>query len=571
MLCLKVVPKLKKLSLQLLKILKNPTYLSLIIILFIALGLRLYQIDKVVWMQYGYDESRDMLVARHIANYGESISGGPLAAGGMHWLQNSPLYYYFVALLWFFTRDPLRLMYLWAVVMTSPILIGYLIGKKINNEQTGLILASLLAVNSQMVASSRELLQPHLSLIWASLFIYSGISLIKTKKYKLRYLLLTIFFTLLPLHFHYGVLLALPTALIFIIYSWFNLNKDLLKNISKKINKNKKGTLIYQALSPIFLFLGMIMSWILLTYRIFPFDQIYFLIFNFEQNYYISPILQIREAILMINKMTWSYYFSFIGILIFIFALVISISKLINKKKQELKLRKIIIFLLMMSCSVFFFAFYKRFVTETYLLFIFPFFITLLALSLSTFIKHFKIIGWGITLASVLIMASFTLMHSFQNLPINSFQNQQKNTAQTIYDHYQSLNLEEANPQPSLLITWYTTIGNMPFDGWGTSGIWYYLEQFFQKKLVFLTKNSLNHTPINKYPKIIYMVCDHREKPQLIEKECVSRFMKSYPILNNEIDELSSNPEISVWSAKVDPRQNRYIKNVVHQDLIDRN
>jgi len=203
------------------------------LIVLIALGFRLYQIDKSVWLQNGYDESRDMLVADHIVNNNEYPTRGPLASGGMEWLNNSPIYYYFVALIWLFIPNPLFFMYFWTILMTTPVLFGYFIGKKAQDKTTGLILASLLAINSQMISSSRELLQPHLLLLFSTAFIWASISYLKEKKYHLKYLLLIIFFLLAPLHFHYGALLILPLGFIFTIYCWLHLNIKTKKVLFK--------------------------------------------------------------------------------------------------------------------------------------------------------------------------------------------------------------------------------------------------------------------------------------------------------------------------------------------------
>lgn len=549
---------LKKFLHQLLKIKKEPTLLVLFIIFFIALGLRFYQLDKSVWMQFGYDESRDMLVASHIVDNHEFLSRGPLAAGGLNWLKNSPIYYYFVALIWVFSGNPLTFMYLWALIMSTPILIGYLIGKKIKDKQTGLIIAIIFAINHQMIASSRELLQPHLLLLFASAFIWSGLSFIKSKNHKLRYLILMIIFALIPLHFHYGILISLPTIFLFIVYSWIILNKNDKKPSLKKI------------FTPIITLGGIITSWIILTYRIYPLDQFYFFIFNFEKNYNNPPLIQLQETILTLNKMVWGDYFSNLGIIIFIISFIVLISKILTNKKREVIFKKMAAFLLFISSSIFLFIFYKNFISETYLLFIFPFFLILLTLSFRLITERYKTFGTSLIVLVILIMTSFTLKRIFTKLPTTSYHDQQKEIAQEIYNHYQSLNIKTSSSQPKLLITWYTTNSGMPFDGWGTSGTWFYLEKLFKQSLIKNSSYGLNHAPLNKYPKIIYLICDHRMRTDLIQTECLDRFTRSYPILNNKLEYLTNNLNISAWSAKVDPKNKNPIYNVVHKDLMSK-
>lgn len=109
----------------------------------------------------------------------------------------------------------------------------------------------------------------------------------------------------------------------------------------------------------------------------------------------------------------------------------------------------------------------------------------------------------------------------------------------------------------------------MPFDGWGTSGAWYYLEIFFNQQLVSNTSYGVNHTPIEKFPLIIYMICDHRFESELIQTECVDRFVKSYPMIDGELEILSQGSNLSLWSASVKLQNQKQVRNVVHEELLN--
>lgn len=538
--------------------------LLLILILGVALFLRLYLINQSVWFQSGYDESRDMLVASHILQ-GEFINRGPLAAGGLNWLKNSAFYYYFVASLWFFTRNPVFFMYFWAILMTTPVLIAYLIGKKINGTRTGLILAGLFAVNFQMVYSSRELLQPHLLLIFSLGFIFAGVSYLKNTHHSLKYLLWMIFFILIPLHFHYGVLILLPTGLSFIFFLWI------------KMNTQKVELIPHYFFGPLLLFLVMVSTWVLSTYRLVPFDQAYFFLFNFEKHYDISSITQLQKTAFLITQMVWGNYFSdtrslILFSLFLLFPLSLKMRKFLHWKIEKTKnFQKILSFLFIMSCSFVFFAFYKHDVAETYLLFVFPFFLILLGLSFDLMIQRSRW-GWLILFLSLFILVSNTVQNIFKNLPKTSFHNQQKEIAQTIYEDYKfSYKENTVTPENAFLLTWYTTIRNMPFDGWGTSGVWFYLEKYFGQSLVINTSFGVNHTPKYAHVKTIYMVCDHRSHPELIEKECIDRFLQSYPIVENTLKQLPSQKDLSLWSISVNPEYKRPLINIVHQEFLEEN
>jgi len=533
----------------------KPIYILLLIVLLIAIGLRTYKLDKSIWLQVGYDESRDMLVAQHIVS-GELIPRGPLAAGGMNQLMNSPLYYYFTALIWFYTRNPLIFMYIWALMMVAPVLIGYKIGKKTIDEKAGLILATIIAINHQMVASSRELLQPHLLLIFALSFIWAGISFIKSRKHKLRYLNLAIIFIFLPLHFHYGVLISIPFGIILLTYAWNCLYKEKIS--------------FHHLLSPIILLITVLASWVMLTYRKYPLDQFLFFTSNFETKYNRNPLNQIKESILTLYQLIWGNITFNSESVIFLIAFIFIFIKIKKHTKKELGLRKSIFFLLLMSSSIFFFVFYKHFVAATYLLFILPFFITILALGLRLILQKNRLFGIVVIIITITSMAATTYHRIFVNLPKTSFHNQQQEIAEQVYKHYQSLDYKiyDLN-QPSLLISMYTTTQNMPFDGWGTSGVWFYLEKYFKQPLVENTSYGVNHKPINRFPKVIYMVCDHRVLPEMIDQECLQRFKNAYQLEDDKVILINKNLNLSLWGTLLNQNQKKLIRNVVHKELLN--
>lgn len=60
-----------------------------------------------IWTTAFFDDSRDVLVAKHIVEYQENVTRGPWTDGGDLdstdiKLLSSPLYYWLIAVLWFF-------------------------------------------------------------------------------------------------------------------------------------------------------------------------------------------------------------------------------------------------------------------------------------------------------------------------------------------------------------------------------------------------------------------------------------------------------------------------------------
>jgi len=542
------------------------SYFPLFLIIIIALYLRLNHLNRSVWLQPGYDESRDMLVASHIINNGENINRGPLAAGGMNWLQNSPFYYYLVSCIWFITKNPVSFMYFWAVLMTTPVILGYLIGSKLKDSRLGYILATILAVNYQMVYSSRELLQPHLLLIFSLAFILATISFLKTKKRKLFYLNLLIFLLFFPIHIHYGVLIVLPIGFVFSFYHWIKLNKD---------NHYSSLGIIFW---PVMVLFNIFLSWLFLTFKEKPFDQLYFLKFNNEAKDISSVVDVVKQMYLLLNKMIWGSESLPKYLLLIIFVgFFIVVYRFLGTRKNIYKFvksvdSKLISFLIIFSSSLLLFYFYHWNISATYILYIFPFILVLFSYLLYSLFSVNKYLAFGcigFVILNMLLMTDFNIKN---NLPVKSFHDQQQELAKIIYDDYKKSAVEDDSfTQPRLLLTWYTTIKNMPYDAWGTSGVWFYLENYFNEPLVYNVNYGLNHAPLFRDPKILYMVCDHRRDLDLIKAECLDRFLDSYPVNLETLKELSVGQYISLWRIELRDDTNVPIRNVVHKDYLIKN
>lgn len=534
---------------------KNQHLIILLAILLVTIGFRVIKIDKSVWRLTGYDESRDILVAKHIVNYQEFIKRGPLAAGGQGVLMNSPIYYYFLAAIWLITGTPLAFMWGWSLLMSGAVLIGYFVGKELYDQKTGLILASILAVNQQAIYNSRELLQPHLLMMTSLLFIWSMLLLIK--KLQLKDALLATFFLLIPLHFHYGVLLIIPAGVAWLIYYWLQINKT-------------KGFTPKNVLGIIILGEAIFLSWIFLSYKFFPFDQFYFPIISFERSHTFFSFYQLRDFWSQLLKMIWQDGLSknLYMKLLLLFASVIAIFKRKKRVKLNTQLKRKIVFLASMSFSIILLGFIKIGVITTYLTAIFPFLVVILALFLRFLIKETGIIGWIVTIASLIIMTRSSIFFIKLYYPDISYHDQQKNIATIIHQDYLNLDPEYKKDRPKFIVTFYTTAIDMPFDGWGTSGTWFYLEELFNQPLIKLTNYGVNHQPIEQYPKYIYLICDHRSFPKLVQVECIDRFHINRPFIEKELQQVGGTTDFTSWRATVKPDYSKPRGYLVHQEII---
>lgn len=505
-------------------ILKKPVInLALLLIFILGLGLRFYQLPQQVWEQGGYDESRDMLVARHIVQHGAHPNRGPLAAGGLNWLKNSPVYFYFVAGLWALAQDPINLMYLWAGLMSLQIGLAFLVGQELNDDLTGLLTAILVALQRQQIYQSRQLLQPFLLPISSLLFVWLLLKNFKDRR--LWRLLIAVVALFLPLHFHYGLFLLLPLGFIWIFYDW----GQLLEQKSNFAN----------IFLPWMALLGVLSSWLLMTYSRRPLDQFYFFVFNFRQQTE-SWFVSWQQTTNVLIDQLWPQlnYKAAFGLTLF---LVIIGGLKLKDKTRHLK------YALALSLALSF-AWASLFTTTTagtYLLSAQVLFLPLFALGLRYLIKIKPISGWMTTILVLILTIIPTHKLLTEEVPTVSFYHQQQKIAGAIQ--------KEQGEKTDFALTGLNTRNSLPFDGWATSGVWFHLENLYQQKLVEVTNYGVNFSPLVAQARNLYFICDHRVKTEKVEAGCLKRFKQArdYLLPNEEI--IFENKNYTVWQFEVKP------------------
>ncbi len=527
--------------------------ISLITIILLGLIFRFFHLTENIWNQSGYDESRDMLVAKHIVEFGENISKGPLAAGGLGLLQNSEVYYYFLAFIWNFSRSPQLFMILWVMLHSLAIPLAFFCGKQLKDIKTGLLFSVLVAMSPQFIYSSRELLQPHLLLLFSLIFIWSSFVFVNSNFTKSLYLNVAICFLLLPLHFHYGILLFLPFGFLWIGYLWL-----------QYIYKNNYHYFSWRTMIPPVLVVFLVLTWAFTTYRVILFDQLYFIISNIERVQSIEPLTKITNVINILGNTVFktSNKYGLTALSLIVFFGIVNYKKIVNQF-SPIKL----ILIVSGASSLLLALFFSGNVAETYILYIFPFWLMLVAIIMRYSFEK-SVFFTFVTIVGVLSMM-FSGYYSEQkyNLPIISFHEQQQNIAQAIYDDYSILDTNFHIP--NLLITYYTTSRNMPYDGWGSSGIWFYLEGYFDKQLIKLIPSGMNHYQIQSKIKYIYMTCDHRIFEDKIQEECIDRFLSAHSYVSPTLIHVASTPSLTTWRAHVNDNYTHPVLYKVHRDLLN--
>lgn len=511
-----------------------------------GLILRLYRLDQSLWNLQGFDEGRDIVVARHIIEYGESVSRGPLAAGGFGFLKNSPLYYYILAGLWFFTRSPLGVTVFWACLLSSQIVIGYFIGKRIWDKQTGLIISFLFALQFSMVHTSRQVLQPNLLPIFSTLLL-----LMFFLEPTALTLSLSLVFLLFPLHIHYGAFLLIPFGLPYVWHKWTGL--------AKRKSVSRPGIYV-----PLITCLVLLASWIYLTYTNRPFDQFAFFLYQSKS---------VHLSIDQFSAVLWSFLnMIWVGnrIYLALFTLLMVSAPLILSGNTHIwkQIRRPYGILLCFLPSLLLIGLYAGPQVSSYFFSLLPVMLILFALGLRAILHRNGIVG----IAALILVFSIVCRNVFQwlewDIPQKSFFSQTEHVSDEIYADYENLAMQ--NTRISLGVAVLSTTETIQFDGWGASVFWYFLEKKLNEPLVTLMNVGVNIKPRNIRPDILYLICFHPSGKQSIRRECPDRFKSVRDYLLPGETVIYRSDSVSVWrfrTAFAGNRKSWYY--TVYDDLRD--
>jgi 4-amino-4-deoxy-L-arabinose transferase-like glycosyltransferase len=193
-------------------------------------------------MTYLGDEGRDMLIVLNIVRgINFPLIGPPTSVGELYL---GPIYYYFItpfALL--FGMNPVGPAIFVVILGIAAIPLIYLVGKKMFNTQTGIVVALFYALSPLAVEFSRSSWNPNPMPFFVLLLILFLYELHKTKKVIFLYLSVMAFATMLQLHY---LALLLTPWVIFIVWQ--------LRGKLKKKNLIAACLLLFILMSPLLIF-----------------------------------------------------------------------------------------------------------------------------------------------------------------------------------------------------------------------------------------------------------------------------------------------------------------------------
>ncbi len=194
--------------------------LALLSILIIGSWLRLSGILSNSFA-FTYDVGRDMLAVQNIVvNHKIPLIGQTTGIQGIFY---GPWWYYMLSIPFFiFSGNPQGIAFFMAFVGILTIMLGYIIGKKINGVFLGIIFSAFISISPLMILSSSQIWNPNLVpffilLVFLLLYMLFSDSKLKTSKAKYLFLLGLFLGIIIDLEIVFGALFFL-SACIFIIF-----------------------------------------------------------------------------------------------------------------------------------------------------------------------------------------------------------------------------------------------------------------------------------------------------------------------------------------------------------------
>lgn len=207
-------------------------YIALIIfVVSAAFMLRFYRLmDFTDWSG---DSGRDVLVARHLAEFKELKYVRPFCAGGTKiGLVNSPVYFYFLGIVWLLVRSTEGMVAFFVCLGVVSVALAGHTGIIVRNLRFGFFWSLYLAVGYIFVYYSRNLIQPHPLLFLTTLVIwlYAQLSQNDSKAFFYVAAIITILFLATHIHLSFLGLLISWSILLFSDanrYHWFSIKKRI--------------------------------------------------------------------------------------------------------------------------------------------------------------------------------------------------------------------------------------------------------------------------------------------------------------------------------------------------------
>jgi len=504
---------------------KNWKYIHIVILLLIlSFGgvLRLYKLEEFMWWWYSGDHGRDLLVAKHIIEYKEILSSGPICAGSANLLKNSVIYYYLLAVIWFFTRSAKGTLLVFSLSNLATILLTFIIASKLHNKRVGLLAALLMAFSYRAAVFSRSIFQPFLLPFFISLSILTLLYSLKEKSF--FFLLLATFLVFLSLAIHYSALLLFPAFALWIFYGL------------KLVTENTKNKIWYLTLFVVFsLTLG---GWLFLSHNSFA-KTVEFIRWSTEGSRGFSNFLSNTNHYLAIFGGSLFHFPLLEGHWKFAPGIIFAFGGLIFLLIKNIIQKRNLFLLLFLSSFLGGFLLsglysHRQLIFDYQFISLLPIFFILLACLIEELFRKNTILKIAVTI--LLIIALFRGNERFfKENPLNEFAHA-KSTSQNILKDFRNRRnnvLGDSSLSSAEIIDNKYDFGiyvKAPYRDWNWDSpmFWYSLEEEVKKPLIKISDEGNNIQPLNNNPRYLYLICkDYLGSGQETKINCLEEFLSS--------------------------------------------
>lgn len=482
-------------------ILKRKNFLlDLIFLLFLILAifLRFYHFDQTY--EWGADNIRDFLVAKHIVVHHDFKWIVPWAFGSSNNMVNSVFYFYFLAIFYFFSFGNvvlyqfLSMLFVFGSLAFFAYLLAKIFFKEIFPRYAMVLLFCFLPI---LNVYGRGAFQPHFVLPFLLMSVYFYFSAFRYKS--LKHLSLATLFYIVTLNLHYSMLVILPWAVWMVFYLQYFIQKNQIgEEKSFKWKNLFLAQLNWPSLLLIFCFYFLVLNQLIVKGGVGGFYPLQFFlhkIFFINSQSYLSSLENNFHVFIEASTGLNNYFIS----LLLLYSSVFFIFILFFLRKKTFYSTSLFISLL---CFPFVFLVSYGSANLNYPTYYFlPFYLLLPIFLLSVLASLSK--NWRMILFSILFLSTF-IIYLQQFKQIISINNQEQIKQPELIA---ALIAEDAKKNLMDERDFFIFTIDDQLD-WSSPKYWYYLENYLDTKLVETTSYRYNVVSAKKESKTTYLVCD---------------------------------------------------------------
>ncbi len=520
----------------------------MLVLFAVTLLLRFYRFQHTY--DWGADNARDFLVAKHIVRYQDWKWIAPWSFGSNNLLANSGIYYYFLAIFYLFSFDHVLIyQYIIAIFcLITTFVYGYLLGKLFFQHPVARWLtATIISILPVFNLYGRSVFQPHFALIFFLIFTYY--LLLALRKQSAKYLLLANVVYFFSLNFHFSLLILYPWMAIMNGYIQLKIyqkqHKKSRLTFKEFVWSQATYTTLVLILSLYFLVLNQIViyGWQAGSRMLGIFlNKLLIWQFTSDVPMNVSFVTSLRDNFATFPKILFGLnqeFMAIIGLFLLFFIVLILWFQVGEQQRIQISLICLsflffpLIFILIKLPNELPYPYY--YFTPYYVLLPIGLFMLLSGLS-----KKWQLLGVGLFFLLTFLL-SVQQLQTFQVTSNHGYRERQMMIAEQIY-----ADLKHRNAVDKGDFSIFTIDDQLD---WNSSIYWYLLEDKLDKPLIQTTAYRYNIISLYEHTQFIYLVCDDPRVSWDVgrEKLCLERFSQNRNLENADLIFIDESRNIQVY------------------------